>query len=85
MTIYRPILGSWISSMRQLSYRILLASWFLSAFVLITAYPSLLIARLTLLELLPVPKPFDDLAYGRPQKILTITEKDQIRTIRLSW
>jgi len=63
-----------------LFYRILLGIWCLAALVLVNAYSSLLISYLTVPNLMPAPKNYDDLAFNdyHKNKWKTIADKNSI-------
>ncbi len=57
-------------------------TWCLAAFVLLNAYSSTIISYLTAPTLMPVAKTVEDVAYGIPQKLKLLLEKDEISAAR---
>lgn len=70
--------GDFHLPMRQLSFRVVVASWCLAAFVLVNAYSTTLFAYLMVPKLLPTAKSFDDLAAGYPQNLKVLIEKGSV-------
>ena len=66
--------GNWVR-FKQLSFRIVVASWCLSALVIVNAYSSTLISYLTASKI-PITKSFEELAERSPQDLLVMTEKN---------
>jgi len=70
--------GDW-SRWKQLSFRILLGSWCVAAFVLVNAYSTTLISNLTAPKLTPVARSYEDVASPNPPKnVKLIVEKNEI-------
>lgn len=68
--------GNWIR-FKQLSFKILIATWCLTSFVLVNAYSSTLISYLTASKL-PVTKTVEELAAGQPQNLRLLTDKGSV-------
>jgi len=60
---------------KQLSHRIVVATWCLSAFVFVNAYSSTVTSYLMAPKLQPFSKSFEDIASGHPQKLQILSEK----------